>query len=292
MILLRRVSALLAAGWLAHALPAAEIRLAGSDLVGGALAPAVEKFGRENDVRIVTNLDGTRPGLDRLRAGDADVVVFALPPDERPPGDPFVVRVLGYQPAVIVVPEAAPLTQLTLAQAQGIFAATGAQSISLWGELGLTGEWRTRTITVQAVAPGAALTVPLFRRFALNGAEMKTLASYGTLERVLERVRTSENAIGIVPVVPAAGSGLRAIALAPSVRDPAHLPTPEALHDGSYPCRLPLYVAFRREAAPRLLTFLRFLLSDECGEVFSRAQFVPLPISARNQLVFELEELN
>lgn len=289
---IRSAIMLLGACLLALVTRGAEIRLAGSDLLGGALTSVLEKFGRENDVHIAASLDGTRPGLDRLRAGDADVVVFALPPDENPPGDPFVVRVLGYQPAVIVVHEAAPLTQLTLAQAQGIFAATGAQSVSLWGALGLTGDWRTRTIAVNAVAPGAALTVPLFRRFALNGAEMKTLASYAPLERVLERVRSSENAIGLVPVVPAAGSGLRAIALAPSVRDPAHLPTAEALHDGSYPWRLPLYIAFRREAAPRLLTFLRFLLSDECGEALAQARFVPLPVSARNQLVFELEELN
>lgn len=288
----RGATLLLGAVLLALTMRAAEIRLAGSDLLGRALAPALEKFGRENDVQVAANLDGTRPGLDRLRAGDADVVVFVLPPSEHPPGEPFVVRALGYQPAVIVVPETAPLTQLTLAQAQGIFAASGAQSVSLWGELGLTGEWRTRTIAVNAVAPGSALTVPLFRRFALNGAEMKTLASYASLERVLERVRSSENAIGLVPVVPAAGSGLRAIALAPSVRDPAHLPTAEALHDGSYPWRLPLYIAFRREAAPRLLTFLRFLLSDECGEALAQARFVPLPVSARNQLVFELEELN
>jgi len=292
MITPRRTCALLGAVLSALTASAAEIRLAGSDLLSGPLTAAVEKFGRENDVRVVTSLDGTRPGLDRLRAGDADVVLFALPPDEPRPGDPFIVRVLAYQPAVIVVPEAAPLTQLTLAQVQGIFAATGAQSITLWGELGLTGEWRTRTIAVQAVATDAALTVPLFRRLALNGAEMKTLTSFGSLERVLGRVRSTENAIGVVPVVPAAGSGLRAIALAPSVRDPAHLPTPEALHDGSYPCRLPLYIAFRREAAPRLLTFLRYLLSDECGEVLGQAQFVPLPVSARNQLVFELEELN
>lgn len=288
----RRVVALLGGCLLALAARSAEIRLAGSDLLGGALVSAVEKFGRDNDVHIAASLDGTRPGLDRLRAGDADVVVFTLPPDERPPGDPFVVRVLGYQPAVIVVPEAVPLTQLTLAQAQGIFAATGAQSVTLWGELGLTGDWRTRTITVQAVAPGAALTVPLFRRLALNGAEIRTLASFASLDRVLERVRSGGNAIGLVSVVPAAGSGLRAVALAPSVRDPAHLPTPEALHDGSYPVRLPLYVAFRREAAPRLLTFLRFLLSDECGEALAQAHFVSLPVSARNQLVFELEELN
>jgi ABC-type phosphate transport system substrate-binding protein len=85
---------------------------------------------------------------------------------------------------------------------------------------------------------------------------------------------------------------LRALALAPSLRDAAHLPTSENLHDGSYPLRLPLYVAFRREAAPRLLLFLRFLLSDEGADALATANFHALPVDARNQLAFELEALS
>lgn len=271
---------------------AAEIRVAGSDLLGPAFVAAMEKFGRENGVTVTPLLAGTRPGLDRLRSGDADLGLFALPPGETAPGEPLLTRVVAYQPVVLVVPDKLPLTQLTLTQARGIFAATGAENFALWGELGLTGEWRTRTIAIQAIEPTAALTLPLFRRLALNHAELKPLASTATLERVLDRVRNSDNGIGLVPAVPDATSGLRAIALAPSVRESAHLPTAENLHDGSYPLRLPLYVSFRREAAPRLQLFLRFLLSDECAEALAQAHFVALPIDARNQLVFELEEFN
>lgn len=277
---------------LAGAARAAEIRVAGSDLLGPAFVSAVEKFGRENGVTVTLLLAGTRPGLDRLRSGDADLGLFALPPGETAPGEPLLTRVIAYQPVVLVVPEKLPVTQLTLAQARGIFAATGAENFTVWGELGLTGEWRTRTIAVQAIEPTAALTLPLFRRLALNNADLKPLASTATLERVLDRVRSSDNGIGLVPAVPDATSGLRALALAPSVRESAHSPTAENLHDGSYPLRLPLYVSFPREAAPRLQLFLRFLLSDECAEALAQAHFVALPIDARNQLVFELEKFN
>lgn len=271
---------------------AAEIRVAGSDLLGPAFSAAMEKFGRESGVTVTPLLNGTRPGLDRLRAGDADIGLFTLPPGEAAPGEPLLTRVIAYQPVVLVVPEKLPLTQLTLAQVRGIFAATGAENFTQWGELGLTGEWRTRTITIQAVEPRVALTLPLFRRLVLNNADLKPLASTATLERVLDRVRNSDNGIGLVPPVPGANSGLRALALAPSVRESAHLPTPENLHDGSYPLRLPLYVSFRREAAPRLQLFLRFLLSEECADALAQAHFLALPIDARNQLVFELEEFN
>ncbi len=283
---------LLLTATLAGAAQAAEIRVAGSDLLGPAFVAAVEKFGRENSVTVTSLLAGTRTGLDRLRSGDADIGLFALPPGEAAPGDPLLTRVIAYQPIVLVVSDNLPVTQLTLAQVRGIFAATGAENFTQWGELGLTGEWRTRAIAIQAMEPRAALTLPLFRRLVLNNADLKPLASTATLERVLDRVRTSDNGIGLVPAVPEANSGLRAVALAPSVRESAHLPTPESLHDGGYPLRLPLYVSFRREAAPRLQLFLRFLLGDECAEALAQAHFIALPIDARNQLVFELEEFN
>ncbi|MBI2510829.1 MAG: substrate-binding domain-containing protein [Opitutae bacterium] len=282
---------LLASIALATAGRAAEVRIVGSDLLGPAFAAALEKFGRENGAKIAATLAGTRPGLDQLRAGVADVGLFALPPGETPPAAPFVAHVIACQPVVLIVPDKLPLTQLTAAQVRGIFAATGAENLTLWGELGLTGEWRARTIAIHVVEPAAALTLPLFRRLALSGAELKPLANTAALDRVLDRVRASDNAIGLVATLPAQGSGLRALALAPSVRESAHQPTAANLHDGSYPLRLPLYLVFRREAVPRLLVFLRFLLSDECADALAQADFQPLPPDARNQLVFELEEL-
>lgn len=286
---LRLLIASAALATLAHA---TEIRVAGSDLLGPAFAAALEKFGRENDVTIAPLLAGTRPGLERLRSGDADIGLFALPPGETPPGAPLVTRVIAYQPVVLAVSERLPITQLTLAQVRGIFAATAADNFQLWGDVGATGEWRARTIALQAVEPAAALTLPLFRRLALNNAELKPLASTAALERVLERVRSSDNTIGLVPTVLGEGGGLRVLALAPSLREPAHLPTPANLHDGSYPLRLPLHVSFRRDAAPQLMLFLRFLLSDECADALAQANFQALPVDARNQLLFELEALS
>lgn len=278
---------------LAAAAPlAADIRLAGSDLLGDGFAAAMRQYSRESDTRVLVRLIGSRPGLELLRSGDADLGLFALPPGEVPPGEPFVSRVIAYQPAVVVVPEKLPLTQLTVAQLRGIFAAAGAENYTTWDQLGLTGEWSARGISLHVVEPRSALTWPLLRRELLNGAELKTLALLGPLDRVAERVRTSASGIGLVPLVPKAGAGLRALALATSVRDPAYLPTAENLHDGSYPLRLPLYVSFRRADAPRLLPLLRFLFGEECGEALAESHFVPLPVAARHQLLFELEGLD
>jgi ABC-type phosphate transport system substrate-binding protein len=276
---------------LASVAPAAEIRVVGSDLLGPRFVAALERFGRENETTVVVSLAGSRPSLERLRSGDADLALLALPPGEATPTEPLLARVIAYQPVVLVVPTKLPLTQLTLAQVRGIFAANSAENFARWSEVGVAGEARTRPIEIHTVEPAAALTLPLFRRLALNGAEIKPLARTASLTRVLEGVRASDNAIGLVPVVPGADDGLRALALAASVRESAHLPTRENLHDGHYPLRLPLYVCFRRDAAPRLLLLLRFLLSDEGAEVLSSANFQALPVTVRNQLLFELEGL-
>lgn len=270
---------------------AVEIRVAGSDLLGPAFAMALEKFGRENDLTIAPAFAGTRVGLAQLPAGEVDLALVAWPPDEPPPGDPLVGRTIACQPVVLIVPERLPVTQLTLAQVRGIFSAGGVGSVSSWGELGVTGESRTQAIALHAVEPNGALTLPLFCRLALNGADLKPLASAAALDGVLARVAASSNGIGLVPTVPPPGRGLRVIALAADVRAAAYLPTPENLHDGSYPLRLPLHVVFRRDAAPRLMLLLRFLLSDECADALAPAHFQTLPAGARNQLVFELEEM-
>ena len=91
--------------------------------------------------------------------------------------------------------------------------------------------------------------------------------------------------------IAAAGGRLRGLALAAGPTEPAYLPTPENVHAGAYPLRLALYVSFPREKAQELQRFLKFLLSDETAAALAPADFVPMPVGVRNQLVFEIEEM-
>jgi len=96
----------------------------------------------------------------------------------------------------------------------------------------------------------------------------------------------------LLPVAVAVGNGaLRVLAVAAGPTEPAYAPTPEKVHHGSYPLRMVLYVLFPRAAAPGLLRFLKFLRSDETAAALAPAHFVPLPRRARNQRLFELEEM-
>lgn len=268
-----------------------DLRLVGSDLLGPEFAAVLARYAAEHELTLQLDLAGTRPGIARLQAGQADLGFFALPPGEVPPGDPLLSRVIATQALVVIVPDAVPLTQITQAQLRGIFALGAGENVTNWGDLGLTGEWRGRAIVPFVPAPAAGLTLPLARRLLFSGAELKpTVVQPPTLAALGTQLLETRSGVALTPAVPVAGGGFRALAVAASLSEPALQPTPENLH-GGYALRLPLYVTFRREATPRLLPLLRHLLGEEGAEALARAHFHLLPVAARNQLLFELEAL-
>lgn len=270
---------------------AAPLRLVGSDLLGPAAAAELERFGRESDIELAVDFSGTRPGLARLQAGGADLGLFAFPPGEVPPGEPLVSRAIAFQPIVVVVPDSMPLTQITLGQLRGAFASGSQETLATWGDLGLTGEWRNRPVVPLAPAPSVALSLELTRRLVFPGAEFRpTLVQVPDLAALPLRLQTVGGGIALTPVIPAPGSGLRALALARSLTDPAYQPTADRLRDG-YALRLPLYIVFRRDTLPRIFPVLNHLLGPEMREVLARAHFLVLPEAAGRELLFELETL-
>jgi len=252
----------------------AEIRVVGCDLLGEGFARAVAEFARQEDMAVKLGLRGTRPGVADLEAGRADVGIFLLPAAELPPAGAVVSRVMAYQVTVVAVPVASALTQVTAAQLRESFGGAG-----------------QKDLTPFAVGPQAGLAWPLFQRAILQDAAPRAALTFSASGVALaQRLSAAENSIGVTGIASASG-GLRVLALAAGPAEPAYLPTPENVHAGAYPLRLVLYVSFPRKKAPELQLFLKFLLSDETAAALAPADFVPLPVGVRNQLVFELEEM-
>lgn len=282
----------LAGSLLAVATRAAEIRVVGSDLLGAEFARAAGTFARQDETAVRLDLRGTRPGVADLEAGRAEVGIFLLPAGEAPPGGHLVSRVVGYQVTVVAVPESSPLTHVTVAQLRGIYGGAAERIFTQWGELNLPGKWATRSIAPLALAPQAGLAWPLFQRQILGAMGPTAAVQFPASKAELtQRLLAADNSIGIGGAAAAKSGSLRVLAVAAGPTEPAYAPSLENVHQGGYPLRLALYVAFRRSAAPELQRFLKFLLSDATAEALAPADFVPLPAGARNQLVFELEEM-
>ncbi len=268
----------------------AEVRIVGSDLLEGALVEELQAYARSVDQRLTFDLRGSRLGLSALQNGQADIGLLVFGADDPRPGPTLSSAVIGYLTSVVVVPADLSLTQINYAQLAGVFGARELNNFRRWSEIGALGDWAPRAISAMALRRGNGLSLDLFRYNVLQNPELKpTVALLDSAEEAYQRLRGEEGGIAILPAPPPPGTGLKVLLLARGASDVAYPPTPENLHTGDYPLRLPVHLVFRRGEAGRHSLLLRRLLSDEVAPTLQGLGVMPLPVQARNQLVFDLE---
>jgi len=270
----------------------AEIRVVGSDLLGTTFARALLEFGVGNHLPLRVTLDGSLRGRAEIEAGRADLALLFLSPGERAPGAPLHLAPWVHQTVAVVVHSSTPVTHFTVGQLEGIFGATAASTYSQWGDLGLSGDWSARLIKPHAPAPSAGLVHEFFRRTALGGHEFRPgLVLHSEGGELVPRIASEPGAIALLALPPEGVAGVRVVPIASSLERTAVLPTPETVHSGEYPLRLPCQLVFRRDAAKALLPLLRFLLEDRMAEELARAGFMPLPPAVRRMQALGFEQL-
>lgn len=270
----------------------AEVRVVGSDLLGKEFTAALTTYSKRNDLGLTFSLTGSRTGLGQLQSGLADLGLVVLSPGEKPPGAPFVALPVAYHTAVVVVPASLPLTQITFAQLNAIYGDDAQSGLKRWNDLGVTGEWASRNILPNISGPGVGLTYDLFRYTVLTAPALKpTVGVQASLAESLTRIRGDEGGIAILPALPAKQPRLKTLLVARGAQDVAFGPTPDNVHSGDYPIRLPVYLVFRKDAAKGMQPVLRYLLSEDAVPLWEGAGLVPLPIQVRNQQIFDLEVL-
>ncbi len=288
------VSAAFATSLFVSSLVGAEaIRLAGSDLLDEALRPSLTEFAKQNDLELSLDMRGSRLGLEALQGGKADLALLVFGEQDPKPGPEFSSSVFGYLTSVVVVPADLSLTQISFPQLAGVFGANELVNHKRWSDVGALGNWAPRTISAMALRRSAGLSLDLFRYNVLQKPELKpTVALLDTPEEVYARLSGEEGGIAILPAPPpASGSKLKVLLVAKGARagDVAYPPTSENLHTGDYPLRLPVHVVFRKGDAPKVGRVIKHLLADETAPALQAAGVVPLPVQARNQLVFDIE---
>lgn len=285
------VAGVVAGAALADAAPG-ELRVVGTDLLGGGFAEAIKTYARNNELPLKLALEGSHAGLAQLESGAADFGLLVLPPGAEPPGTLFKSVPLGYHVVVLLVPASNPLPQITYRELGGVYGESESTSFTRWGELGLTGAWASRSIAPQAASAGTGLALELFRRVALSDGKLRSVVLLQeTTDSLLRKLEADEGSIALAGRVTLASEKIRILPVAKADRDVAFGPTPENVHAGDYPLRLPLWLVVRRETGRTQLNFLRFLLSDDVAPLLERAGLVVVPLSARNQFSFDLEQL-
>jgi phosphate transport system substrate-binding protein len=188
-----------------------------------------------------------------------------------------------------------PIKGLSLQQVDAIFSSTrkgGAKEpINTWGQLGLTGEWASKPISLFG-RNSASGTYGFFKENALAKGDFRP--------EVKEQPGSSSVVQGIAADISAIGysgigyitAGVRAVPLAASPGGPFVEATYENCLDGSYPMARFLYVYVNKKPGQPLDTltqeFLKYVLSQQGqADVVKDGNF-PLPATVAESAVKQL----
>jgi phosphate transport system substrate-binding protein len=196
----------------------------------------------------------------------------------------------GYPPTVVPVAidmiavyvhQDNPIQGLTMEQVDAIFSATRAcgygSNIATWGDVGLTGGWANRDITIYG-RNAVSGTYGFFREVALCGGDFKdTVNEQPGSSAVVRGVEQTQGGVGYSGIGYRT-SGVRVVPLN------GYEATADNAATGDYPLARFLYVAANQHPNngwnPMEREFFRMVLSKEGQEVVNRDGYVPLSAEA------------
>jgi phosphate transport system substrate-binding protein len=186
-----------------------------------------------------------------------------------------------------------PIKCLTLPQVDAVFSkgrrAGYKEDIKTWGQLGLTGEWASRPISLYG-RNSASGTYGFFKEHALKNGDYKDeVKEQPGSASVVQGVTVDRFAAGYSGIGYAT-AGVRAVPLAAKEGDKCHEASPEEAYSGNYPLSRFLYVYINKAPGkaldPVTREFVRLIMSKEGQEVVVKDGYFPLPASITK------EELN
>ncbi len=277
---MRACAALLAA----VALSAADI--GGTDLLAP-LTGGLRRTGASADFA------GTLPAARAYEAGGLGVALLTEraggPSVKDAPGDPppFV---LASAAAVVVVHRSNVVAQISLTQLAGAFARDQREPLTNWSELP---GGRNELVYPALCSPEAHFVRELFSGLACNGAPLRPDVRQGLTTEAAAQLAASRSDVLLLIARPASGTG-RVLPVSDGREGrptSAYLPTPENIHAGDYPLRLPIVLHVRKERARALRPALSWLCSDEAAELMVSRGLHPAPPEARRRWLLRLDTL-
>ncbi len=211
----------------------------------------------------------------------------------------------GYKPTAIPVAIDAlavyvhkdnPIKGMTIPEVDAIFSSTrkcgGKQNITRWGDLGLEGSWKNRTIQIYG-RNSVSGTYGYFKKKALCKGDFKnTVNEQPGSASVVQSVSSSLNGIGYSGIGYKT-SGVKAVPLAKKPGKPYVAATPENAISKKYPLSRFLYVYVNKHPnkplAPLEREFLKLVLSKIGQEVVIKDGYIPLPSKVVDKVLKSLQ---
>jgi len=206
----------------------------------------------------------------------------------------------GYEPTAIAtsidmlavfVHKDNPIAHLSLKQLDGIFSKTrnsGSEDFVTWGDLGLTGEWANRSISLYG-RNSASGTYGFFKEHAISKGDFKdTVKEQPGSSTVVQAVASDRYAIGYSGIGYATAD-VRAVPITKNATAKAVEATPENAYSGEYPLSrfLLLYVNKKpgESLDPLRKEFLKFVLSKQGQETVVKDGYYPVTAALREKQI-------
>jgi phosphate transport system substrate-binding protein len=188
-----------------------------------------------------------------------------------------------------------PLKGLAMDQIDSIFSSThkrGGKPINTWGELGLTGAWATRPISLYG-RNSASGTYGFFKEHALkNGDYRATVKEQPGSSSVVQGVANDLNGIGYSGIGYKT-SGVKALALAETTGKALQEASLQNALSGAYPLARFLYIYVNKkpnEPIDKLVyEFVKFVNSKEGQEIVVKDGYYPMPAAVATETLAALK---
>jgi phosphate transport system substrate-binding protein len=176
-----------------------------------------------------------------------------------------------------------PLDSLTLTQIDSIFSSTrkrGGDEVKTWGQLGLTGDWADKPITLYG-RNSASGTYSYFKEHTLSKGDFKdSVKEQPGSAGVVQGVSEDKYAIGYSGVGYLT-SGVKALGLMTKEGGTVYRPSMGNVLADMYPLGrfLNLYINAEpgKPLSPEVREFCKFIYSKEGQEIVAKEGFLPLP---------------
>lgn len=188
-----------------------------------------------------------------------------------------------------------PIKGLSLDQLDNIFSSTnkrGGKPINTWGELGLTGEWANRPISLYG-RNSASGTYGFFKEHVLkNGDYRSTVKEQPGSSSVVQGIANDLGGIGYSGIGYKT-SGVNALPLAEATGKAMHEPSLENALSGAYPMARFLYVYVNKkpnEPMDKLVhEFVKFVNAKEGQEIVVKDGYYPMPAAVVTETMMALK---
>ena len=201
----------------------------------------------------------------------------------------------SYDALAVYVNKDNPIEKLTLAQVDAIFSKTrkrGAKGVETWGQLGLTGDWAGRPISLYG-RNSASGTYGFFKEHTLLTGDFKdTVKEQPGSASVVQGVASDRFGAGYSGIGYKT-SDVKAVPLAEKEGGYYSDGNYEDVKSGKYPLNRFLYIYINRAPGkplePLTKEFMKFVLSKEGQEVVVKDGYLPLSTEILRQELAKLE---